>query len=96
VTAGGDGGLFHEVAVPSEKAVKKVAEHKPPKPPRRRRGPPTGSVSGEVTYTQVRRDVWEEARRLATHPSHIEVLGPEEVIVWNHPPPWPGSQGKTR
>lgn len=76
-----------------ESTVQKVAtgEHRPPQRRRRKRGPPSGSVSAEMTYVQVRPDVWAEARRLAQHPSHIQVLGSEEVIVWNHPPPWPGS-----
>lgn len=79
---------FHEVAVPSEAAVKKVAEA-PPDETRRRRGPPKGVVAGEMTYVKVNAEVWREALRRTERLAHIQVVSETEVIVWNHPPPWP-------
>jgi len=43
-----------------------------------------------LTYQiKVRRDVWERALELAADPRFIQIINEEEVIVWNHAPPWP-------
>lgn len=80
---------FLDVARPDERTVQKVArdESAPvPPPPRRwrRRGPP------EVTSLRVNSEVWETAKSLTPDPRCIQIISDEEVIVWNHRPPWPG------
>lgn len=59
---------------------------------RARRKPSTtsGGIAAELTYSiKVRRDVWSRALELAADPRFIQIVSKEEVIVWNHAPPWP-------
>lgn len=78
-----------EVARVDEKTVQKVArgEKMPPRPPRHRwpgRGPPR-----DLTSIRVDPEVWKAARGLTQDPRCIQIVSAEEVIVWNHGPPWP-------
>lgn len=75
-----------------ETTVQKAARE-PPKRRRRRSPRKDGAVEATLTTVTVRRDVWAEARRLAKHPSHIQIINEREVIVWNHGPPWPTMTG---
>lgn len=86
----GEGEKFHEVARPDEKTVQKAAAGEVQPPPRRRRKARAGAIEAEVRVTTVNREVWAEAQRRAEHPSHIQIISSDEVVVWNHPAPWPG------
>jgi len=57
---------------------------------RRKPSATSGGIEAELTYQiKVRRDVWERALELAADPRFIQIINEEEVIVWNHAPPWP-------
>lgn len=85
-----DGQRFDEAARPSEGTVQKVArgEHEPPKRRRTRRA---RTPEPELTSLRVNAEVWKTALALASSPKHIQIVSAEEVIVWNHDPPWPGN-----
>lgn len=77
-----------ETARVDEKTVQKVAAGEVPSPPRRRRKP---IVPAEpITTLRVNEEVWAIALGLAEQPNHIQIISEDEVIVWNHPRPWPG------
>lgn len=84
-----------EVARVDERTVQAVArgEKMPPRGRRwPRRGPPG---SGPVSSLRVNPDVWRTARELAgDDPRCIQIVSEEEVIVWNHGPPWPRPGGE--
>lgn len=85
-----DGQQFSDSARPDEKTVQKVARGEvpsavTPRKQRRREHP----VSTEVTATRVNPWVWVVALSIATDPKHIQIRSSEEVVVWNHGPPWP-------
>lgn len=82
---------FPKVARASSATIGKVSrgEHEPPRRPRRRGA---RQPQQPVTSIRVRPDVWERATALAEHPRNIQIISAEEVIVWNHPAPWPRRQ----
>lgn len=67
-------------------AAGEVRESPPRKRHRKRR-----TTAPEVTSTKVDPRVWRVALRLAANPKHIQIVSAEEVIVWNHEAPWPGT-----
>ena len=75
-----------EVARLSEATVQKVAAGEVTTPRQRSKA---GAIVGELTVTTVRRDVWERAVALASDKRNIQIISAEEVVVWNHGPPWP-------
>lgn len=78
-----------DVARVDEKTVQKVARGEKVRPRTRkhrpeRRGPPLA-----VTAVKVDPEVWDTAKGLTHDPRCIQIVSEEEVIVWNHGPPWP-------
>lgn len=76
-----------------EKAVQKAAEAA--QPPRRPRGP-AASRSGPVVQVRPPLDqmgldprILRELQRQHVPPLNVQVLAPDDVVVWNHPAPWP-------
>lgn len=80
-----------EVTTPSEKTVQQIAASGTGRGrTRRRTWRKKGAVSARLDYhISVRNDVWEEACSLTEDPRNIQIVNDEEVIVWNHGPPWP-------
>lgn len=80
-------GAVRDVASLDEKSVQKVArgEHDLPVP-HHGRGP---SKNSPVTRLQVRPEVMREVKKLHADPRHVQIVSTNEVIVWNHPAPWP-------
>lgn len=74
-----------------EKTVQAVAAGKPPlkAPPRRRRSTDSTEQVLSATYTRVQPDLWRMVKDLRIAPNHVQVLAWNDVIVWNHPAPWP-------
>jgi hypothetical protein len=69
-----------------EKAVQKVAKgdvHLP------RQRPTRGRQRLPGTSLRVHPEVWRMVRELSINSAHIQVLSETDVIVWNHPGPWP-------
>lgn len=77
-----------------EKAVQKIARHEHDVPRRRRtRG---AAKSSRVTLIQARLEealdepVRSEVLSLEPDRSCVQVISRTDVVVWNHPAPWPG------
>lgn len=71
-----------------EGTVQKVArgEHEIP---RQRRRSSSGQQVLATSQVTVHRDVWRMVKENSLNPRHIQILSEHEVIVWNHPAPWP-------
>lgn len=80
---------FPDVSSLHETAVQAVArgEVQMPKVRRARRH------RESVRKVQVDQDVWREALLIVQQrgftPRHIQVVNEKQVVVWNHPSPWP-------
>lgn len=87
---------FSDRAVLHEKVVQavargEIAEPQPPKRRRRRRADVNEGLWRSITDLKSipNQTLREHAMQMEVPPRHVEVIGPDEVIIWNHPAPWP-------
>ena len=78
-----------DVARVHEKTVQEVARGEKVAPPRTRKHRPERRGPPAITAIRVDPEVWDTAKGLTHDPRCIQIVSEEEVIVWNHGPPWP-------
>lgn len=70
-----------------ERTVQKVARGDVT--PQRRTRRAAGNRSSRVTTVRLDDRVWAVLKQQGTDLRCVQVVAPTEVIVWNHPAPWP-------
>lgn len=82
-----------QVATASEPTVQRVARGETPPPPKRRRSPASSPKVVEEWTARPSDSLWQRAQDVVlargVPRNCVQVISASEVIVWNHPAPWP-------
>ena len=79
---------FVDSASLHESAVQRVAAGET-ELPRRGRGPDKRPRLRTTTDFELNPEITKALRAANVPISHVQILGPDDIIIWNHPAPWP-------